>query len=430
MKIGEGGREGAFLSSIGGFALLFRLVFLLLLPRLGIDPLGNPDAVQYDQLARALSEGRGYAPDARSATEALFRPPLYPAFLAGCYSIAGRSIALILGLQAVFGAASAAMIGILARRRFGAAAGWVAGAIAAVHPLLILPGGELLTESLFVALYLGGILFFSSALEERGRIGARHALPAGVLLGLAVLARPTPLIALPVLAVGLAWAGERPFGLRAFLRGGAFLGAALLSIAPWIIGAHARHGVWVPVATTGEFTLYLGNSNGWAERVFLNGESPDGQDWDMEKYREIRTTAPGEFASKARAIIREDPGRFARLTAVRAERFLKLLPEGKGSAVRRLLGLAGYTLLFPIGIAGLLFAMKRRDRLAIILFPVFAMMVAIHAVSIPSIRYRIALIDSVLPVFAGALIAGLIAAKRLRDRGRSGAESSPPSPPR
>lgn len=420
---------GLFLLSIGGVALLFRLVFLLLLSRLGIDPLGNPDAVQYDLLARALTEGRGYAPDARNATEALFRPPLYPAFLAGIYSIAGRSITTILALQAVFGAASAVIVGILARQRFGVAAGWFAGAIVALHPLLILPGGEILTESLFVLLYLGGILFYALAIDERERVGTRNAALAGLLLGLAVLVRPTPLLALPVLAVGLAWTNERPFRPRALLRGAVFLAAALLSIAPWIVGAHARHGAWVPVATTGEFTLYLGNAPGWAERVFLDGENPVGQSWDRERYREIPTTPPGEFASKARAIIREDPGRFARLTAIRATRFLKLLPEGKGSPVRRLLGVVGYTLLFPIGIAGMGLAVRRRDRLAIILLPVFAAMIAIHAVSIPSIRYRVALIDSLLPVFAGALIAWLLAAMRLRGRGRSGAGSSHPSPP-
>lgn len=413
-----------FFLCVGAAALALRILFLVAAPRIGIDPLGNPDAAQYEALARALADGRGYAPDARNATEALFRPPLYPAFLAGIYTIAGRSIPAILAIQALFGAASACVLACLARRRFGAAAGWTAGAVAAAHPLLILPGGEILTESLFTILYLGSLFAFARAMEEAGRGGWRSAAVGGVLFGLAILTRPTPLAALPILGLALAWGVGKRFGTAALLRAVIFVAAALLAVAPWVVGSHARHGVWVPIATTGEFTLYLGNAPGWAERVFVGGEAAVGQPWDLERYREIPATPPGGFARKARAIVRDDPGRFLRLTAIRAVRFLKIVPEGKGSAARRALGLFGYTILFPLGVAGLFLAAKRRDALALTLIPVFVAMIAVHAVSIPSIRYRVALIDAVLPVFAGMLVAEIVA----RARGRSAAGSSVPQP--
>ncbi len=406
----------------GAFAV--RLLFLLLLPRLGIDPLGNPDAAQYDMLGSALAAGRGFAPDARNATEALFRPPLYPAFLAGVYGVAGRSIHAVLILQALFGAGAAVIAASIARPRFGGRAAWIAGGILAIHPLMILPGGELLTESLFILLYLGGFLAVSRALDSRGREGIGHSAAAGLLFGLAALARPTPLAAIPILAAGLAWAARPAFGRAGLARAGALMAAAFVAIAPWILTTHARHHAWVPIATTGEFTLYLGNAPGWAERVFIEGESPAGQEWDLDRYREIPQTPPGGFAQKARRIIREDPGRFARLTAIRAGRFLKLVPESRGSAPRRAVAYLGYTIFFPLGVVGWLLAARRRDRLALLLIPVFAAMILIHAVSIPSIRYRVALIDALLPVFAGMILSEIW----VRARGRSAAGSAPLQP--
>jgi 4-amino-4-deoxy-L-arabinose transferase-like glycosyltransferase len=382
-------------------ALVPRLAFVLLSNRLGLAGPVLTDSLQYQALARDLLAGRGWAPNAVNATDMLFRPPLYPWFLAGLYALFGPGATAVKVAQAMLGAVSAVFVSAMAMRLFGRRGGWIAGLLFALNPLLIMQANELMTEPLFIALYLAALYYFLRALD--GSLWS--ACVSGGLLGLTVLCRPTPLIAVPVFAVAL-WRGRENW--RAWLRGSAaFIICVGLVVLPWVVRGAIRTGAWVPVATTGEFTLYLGNAPGWAERVFLQGEVALGQDWDVGEYHRIGAEPPGWFANEARREILRDPVRFARLTLIRTGQFFKILPEFKGGPLRFLMALFGFTILFPIGLIGLIWALRRRDRFAWTVAAVLALVSLLHVVSIPSIRYRLALVDALLPVFAGGWLAWL-----------------------
>ncbi len=410
---------------IGAAALLARLVFVLAMPALGLAPLANPDAVQYEALARDLAAGRGWATDAIGPTEMFFRPPLYPWVVAGLYAIFGPHIGVVQAAQCLLGAGSALLAAALARRLGGATAAWIAGAIVAFHPLLIQQSGELLTEALFVFLYLAALLLFLRAADRPDRENARRpatsALAAGGVLGLSILCRPTPLALLPILAAALfLWrsrriarsAGPPPLGAARASRYGPPLRATVLYLAgvglvlaPWQLWMADRQGAGIAVATTSEFTLYLGNAPGWAERVFFRGEEAAGQDWDLAHYRMIRERPPGWFAAEARRNIAADPGRFVRLTAIRAGRLAKVLPDLHAAPGRILFSFVAHTILLPLGLVGLVAALRRREPFAWIMLLCFLAAVAGPAVSVPNVRYRVAMVDSVLPVFAALLLA-------------------------
>jgi 4-amino-4-deoxy-L-arabinose transferase-like glycosyltransferase len=407
----EGRASGARLWIVVAIAALIpRLLYVLLGDRLGWIGPTNPDSLQYQALARDLLAGRGWAPDAANATESLFRPPLYPCFLAGLYALFGQAVGVVRVAQAILGGASAAIAAAIARRAYGGRAGWIAGLLFAINPLLILQTAELLTEPLFIVLYLG--VFYGLLRAIQG--SSRWACACGGMLGLATLCRPTPFLAMPIFVAAVFLRGN---GVRERLRRGAWIVAcAALVVAPWIVRGAARTGSWVFVATTGEFTLYLGNAPGWAERVFYDGEVPAGQEWDIAEYRKIRQEPPGWFGRQAGRIITGDPARFARLSLIRAGMFFKILPEFRGGLAHFVLALAGYSILFPIGIAGLAWGVRRRDLFARATAAALVLMGLLHIVAVPSVRYRFALIDAVLPVFAG----GMIAALWLRARRRSG----------
>lgn len=388
--------------ALGATAFLPRLLFVLLGERLGWIGPTNPDSLQYQGLARDLLAGLGWAPHAVNATEALFRPPLYPCFLAGLFAVLGPGVAAVRIVQAALGAVSGIVVAQIAARAYGNRAAWIAGLLFAFNPLLLMQNAELMSESLFVPLYLAVFLSFLEA--RRGSMS--WACAGGITLGLGVLCRPTPMAAAPLLALGILWGGSGRMRGRV-QRAALFLGLAMLTVVPWVVRGAVKTGAWVPVATTGEFTLYLGNAPGWAERVFEQGEIPSGQEWDLAEYRKIRENPPGWFGREARRVIEADPGRFLRLSAIRSRFFFKLLPELHGGLAHVGLAAVGYTFLFPVGVAGLGWALRKRDGFAGTTLAVLLLMSAVHVISVPSVRYRFALVDSILMVFAGGMLAAL-----------------------
>ena len=88
-------------------------------------------------------------------------------------------------------------------------------------------------------------------------------------MGAAMLCRPTPLSGFPILVAALVFVGRRrPVRVR-LLHAALLTLATILVIGPWILRIHSSCGVWVPIATTGEFMFYVSNAPGRAEQVVL-----------------------------------------------------------------------------------------------------------------------------------------------------------------
>jgi dolichyl-phosphate-mannose-protein mannosyltransferase len=97
----------------------------------------------------------------------------------------GRVVSLLAGVAVTWLVYRLARIGL--SRRWAT----LPAALVALHPLLVVYSGAVMTESSFLALALGGLL-----LVERGRV-----LAAGALLGAAYLVRPEALVIAPVAAL-------------------------------------------------------------------------------------------------------------------------------------------------------------------------------------------------------------------------------------
>src|SRR5581483_9582357 len=134
-----------------------------------------------------------------------FRPPLYPLFLGAVYKVTGDSIVAARLVQAVLGAASVALVWFIARTLFGRRTAYVAAALAAVYPPLVLATVALMSESIFIPLMLVAVLAALYA-RDGGPHATRWAVVAGAAAGLGMLARPNSVAMLPALVVlVLAW---------------------------------------------------------------------------------------------------------------------------------------------------------------------------------------------------------------------------------
>ena len=244
--------------AIFGIALASRVGYVL--AAAGFHPQPYSDSLDYDQIAWNLARGLGFSlGESGSLYPTAFRPPLVPWLTSLLYRSMGHHYLGALLLQAVIGALVAVLLMALGSAMFGGAVGRLAGWLAAFHPLLVFFSGYLLTETAFCAALLAALLA-SVSWVKTPRPG--RAFGAGMLWGLATLARP-PALLVPALIAMWAW---RPLGLT--IRSGdrirqlaaLALGVSLV-VGPWTIRNAVVLHAFIPVTTGGGRALLDSNND-------------------------------------------------------------------------------------------------------------------------------------------------------------------------
>ena len=221
-------------------ALAVRLLALAELIDVPLFRTPQLDSLEYSSWARRLAE---FEP-AWSAD--LPHGPGYPLFLAALLVVSGGSLLVARAVQAAVGAATCWLVFRIAQRTYGPAAGAAAGTLCALYAPLILVDVSILAEGLLLFLLTASCWL---ALRAGGSTG--RTIASGLLLGAAVVVRPTAVVAAPVLLF-LVWkdSSRRPLAV------GAFCIAAALPILPvsWINWQHG--GGVLPVQAKSGFNVY------------------------------------------------------------------------------------------------------------------------------------------------------------------------------
>jgi len=277
------------LAILGAIALLgFALRVVAVLQYQGAHPNAAApviDEASYDRWARAIAAGEWMG------SEVFFQEPLYPYALASLYAVAGPSLLAARIAQCALWAVTIVLVGLLARRTFGRAAGFVAAAALALYgPGLLFPC-LLLKENLFLPVLAAMLLFLVGTRAASGGKAIAGWLGVGLLAGLAALLRGNVLVLLPVLA---AWPIVRRLMQRARLAPGlrdaalVALGAAcaLVPVAwrNWHVG-----GVFVLTTSGAGTNVYGGN----------NAENPYGRATEFSFVRGIPEHEAGDWAREA-----------------------------------------------------------------------------------------------------------------------------------
>jgi hypothetical protein len=235
-------RVGLIGITLGGLAL--RVGYVLLARR--DFPLKGDDFFYHWQ-SRALAEGLGFVnPFSWKALDRLdptaAHPPLYSLFLAvvskvGITSPLGHRLA-----TCVLGAATVAVVGLVARRMGSPRAGLLAAGVAAVYPHLWINDGMLISETAY-ALLIALVLLATYRWIDAPSF-PRLAL-VGALVGLASLTRPEAILLLPFMGVALLFARrgeargtvttEGPRTPRRLLACVVLGATGLLVVTPWLV---------------------------------------------------------------------------------------------------------------------------------------------------------------------------------------------------
>jgi len=262
-------------------ALAYRVLYFLTVRD---DPLMTyveavPDASLYHNWAVSLLGGSAPA-------GAYYIGPAYAYFLALVYKLFGVHLYAVLFIQLGLGAATAALVYVLARRLFGRLAAAVAGLLWAIYLPAVFFDTQILPASLTLFLVTASLAALAAALEgRRGALAA--ALGAGALFAAAVMARPNLALFVPALA------------LWPLLRRGRYWRSVVAFAAPVVVvvaAATVRNKVvaddWVVISSQGGVNFFIGN-NRYAPGSFL---APRGTLARPEALNEVQTRAQAERA--------------------------------------------------------------------------------------------------------------------------------------
>lgn len=196
-------------------AVIFRLVYVFAYPQ--VEPL-CPDCGMYDRVAVNLVAGNGLVYDGPEATElgvagpVITFGPVYPAFLAVFYWIAGHDATAVRAAQALLGGLLVPMMWRLGQLAFGDRAASIGAWLVALSIPLAVYSGMLLTEALSTLLLVCAIWLFAEATARRS---TAWFVTSGAISGLLILLREEMLaVAAVVLFVAL-WKA-RPVHLAAY----------------------------------------------------------------------------------------------------------------------------------------------------------------------------------------------------------------------
>jgi hypothetical protein len=194
------------------------------------------DEPGYDSMARQLLDGHGFIWPGRV--------PLYPAWLAGVYKISGRSVHAVPFFQSFLGLATIVITFFLGKSIFGSRSGLLASFWASASYVLAGQSLHLLSEALYTPVLSLTALALVKAFSETTR---KNTLVAGVLIGVANLARPALLLFPPLLGSLLPFARERGRMAKHWL--GLCL-VSFLVVSPWVLHNYLKYGAVIPLQTS------------------------------------------------------------------------------------------------------------------------------------------------------------------------------------
>ena len=369
-----------------------------------------------------------------------FQEPLYPYALGALYAVTGLDRGAARLAHAALGALTALAVLLLARRLFGPAAGWVAGAAWALYgpalwmACLFLKPNVALPVVTFLALLVVGA-------PQWSRPGAgRRWLGVGALAGLAALLRGNVLVLLPLLVLWpllRALAERRPWRGELRAAGAVLLGAGAVLLP--VAARNAAVGGRFVLTTSGAGTnVYGGNS--LANPLGVATEFPwvrgvpehEAQDWRHEAERRVGRPLDATGTSRywlgaALDSLAERPGAHGRIlwNKLRLSLAAYEVPDNHGydwdAGHVGLLALPwpGFGLVGGLGLAGLLWTLlgrapARDRRAALEVAALFALYLATIVLTVTSARIRLLLVPLLLP-FAAAACVGLVRLLRERD---------------
>jgi hypothetical protein len=248
-----GKKSLAFIPVVVGVIFAVLLVWIY-----GFEKAVFGDANDYIAAAKSFLNGTPYP--RQSEFHPMFRPPLYPLFIAGVWSIFPDSIAAVKFAQTMlYGATCFVVYQIVWEVLRKQTPAFWAAMVCAVNPLLAAHTVDFFTEPLHTFLLAVAMLFVVKVLKGN-KLLYLNAAVAGISFGLATLCRPSALgVAVCLLPAILLLRFKTPERLRYFAACGVLLIGLFGAIAPWTIYNYRTTSEFILVNDGFSYNFWLGS---------------------------------------------------------------------------------------------------------------------------------------------------------------------------
>ncbi len=385
--------EKNFLLAWLGLALLLRLAYIM---KIGFSGL-SMDALDWMDTAWSVASGRGFGGS--------WRPPGYVFYLAGIFSIFGKSVIAVKLFNAVLGAATVLLAYLTAKTLFNLRTARITAVLISFYPYFIAYAGDALSETFITFMLAAAICLLArtSVKPSWGNIAA-----TGIVIGLAGLTKSTTL---PFFILACAWLWWRTGKFRVGFMVGVF---TLLTITPWTLRNyfHYDKSYIMPVSTPW-FTLYGSSCD---EAVWV--ESLEERDTPLKE--NLSQAIPKDWAyisalplperdkyckEKALAWLKANPKKFRNLVYKRFLHFWRLYPA-MAWPWQKHVAMATSGIYIPLCVIGMMVSW-RKFRDTSLLMALLSSYTAVHLFFVVTLRYRVPIDTFVIMAAALALDAGM-----------------------
>jgi len=395
------------------------LVRLLLLVASSLMQVQIGDERQYVQLAANLFQGHGFVFEPGRPTS--MRPPLYPLFIAGVWSLTGHeSLPAIRAVQVLLALLTTLAVYVLALRLFDRRTALIAAAITCFYPSFLFSGLLLLTEVLFTMLLVVFVLQYD-ILVQRPRFAV--ALSTGATLGLAALTRsvlwPFPIVLVPLVAMSVRGTVRRRITMAACC-----LAGYVAIVGPWAVRNTTLQHTLTIVDNMGGMNLMMGNYEYTPEdrmwdAVSLTGEKnwshslgithPEAATWtDGQKEKWAQREAIGFMLANPATTFRRSVLKFADFWGLERE-MVAGFQQGLYDPPAWFMWMATLAVLisYPVVILGSaigVFCVTPSDRRThVLLIAIILFITAVHSIVFGHSRYHLPLVPFLATYAAAAL---------------------------
>ena len=390
--------ERRFLAAVIGFGLLLRLALVL---KTGAGGL-SPDSGDWMRIAMSVASGDGFG--------GTWRPPGYAAFLAAIFFVFGKSVIAAKLANVALGGATMYLAYRIALALFDRTTARVTLVMTSFYPYLLAYTADVLSETLLTFMIAASVLALVMAAEKPIM---RRLAPAGLICGLTAL---TKSVVLPFFLLAGVWLWVRTRRISAPLLVALF---GALTLAPWSLRNYFHYdSSYVMPVNTPWYSLY-GSTCDEALADASKGEITKGAgvpeynqflpaDWEAVGAMPI-PERDKYCKKKVKAWISANPGKYARLLALRLKHFWRLYPI-IAYGWQKAAAMATSGIYIPLALVGIFLARPFIGR-ASLLLALFAAHTLVHLFFAVTLRYRVPIDPYVMMFAAFAMTEG---ARRLR----------------
>ena len=422
------------LSGIIAIAVISRVISALVLGDEVVNLPGTYDQISYNALAIRVLDGNGFSfgqpwwPVTAAGAPTAHWSFLYTLYLVFVYGIFGVHPVVARVLQAVIvGILQPLIMFFIGRRLFSESVGLVSALLTALYTYFIYYSATLMTEPFYItailgSLYLSILLVDHNADQEKGKhSGKDYSLAAvlGITLGAAVLLRQLFLLLIPFLFLWIFWSSRVRLGrnrIWTLLLSGTII---IVMIVPFTVYNYIRFHRFVLLNTNSGYAFFWANHPIYGTHFvpILPSNLATYQSLIPKELLHLDEAALDQaLLKRGIQIVISDPKRYILLSLSRIPPYFMFWPSRDSGLLSNLARVAGFGILLPLMIYGLVYAFSIRVhnwRLSLsspvfLLYSFILIYSAIHLLSWALIRYRLP-VDAILIVFAGLAIVDLYA---------------------